>query len=61
MKSIWIIVLIATLGLPTALMGQEQGNPQIGREVKVKQEPGKTVYWVLPGPRRLSERVFGKI
>ena len=54
MKIIWTITLIATLGFPTALMGHE-----MGRDVKVKQEPGKTVYWVLPGPRRLSERVFG--
>ncbi|MCH7889810.1 MAG: hypothetical protein IIA00_11125, partial [Proteobacteria bacterium] len=54
MKIIWTITLIVTLGFPTALMGHE-----MGRDVKVKQEPGKTVYWVLPGPRRLSERVFG--
>ncbi len=59
MKIIWTITLIATLGFPIALMGQEQKNPEMGRDVKVKQEPGKTVYWVLPGPRRLSERVFG--
>lgn len=30
-----------------------------GAEVSAKQESGKTVYWVLPGPRRLSETVFG--
>lgn len=56
MKTIWTIVLIATVGLATPLMGQAQAK---GRDVKVKQDPGKTVYWVLPGPRRLSERVFG--
>ncbi len=59
MKTTWIIVLIAAICLPTALMGQEKENPKIGRDVKVKQDPGKTVYWVLPGPRRLSEQVFG--
>ncbi len=59
MNIIWTLTLIATLGFPAALMGQEQKNPEMGRDVKVKQEPGKTVYWVLPGPRRLSERVFG--
>ncbi len=59
MKTTWIIALIAAFCLPTALMGQELKNPEIGRDVKVKQDPGKTVYWVLPGPRRLSERVFG--
>ncbi len=26
---------------------------------KIKQDPGKVVYWVLPGERRLSEEVFG--
>ena len=57
MKTIWTIVLIATVSLATPLMGQAQAHQ--GRDVKVKQEPGKTVYWVLPGPRRLSERVFG--
>ena len=56
MKIMWTIVLIATVGLATPLMGQAQAQ---GRDVKVKQDPGKTVYWVLPGPRRLSERVFG--
>lgn len=25
----------------------------------VRQEPGKIVYWVLPGPRKLSPEVFG--
>ncbi|MCZ6449757.1 MAG: hypothetical protein O6918_02650 [Deltaproteobacteria bacterium] len=54
MKTAWIIALIAAFSLPTTLMAQE-----MGRDVKVKQDPGKTVYWVLPGPRRLSERVFG--
>jgi len=28
-------------------------------EVKVSQEPGKVVYWVLPGKRPLSKMVFG--
>ncbi len=57
MKTMWTIVLITAVGLATPLMGQAQAHQ--GRDVKVKQEPGKTVYWVLPGPRRLSERLFG--
>lgn len=30
-----------------------------GREVNVIQEPGNTVYWILPGPAKLDEQVFG--
>ncbi|HZD33665.1 MAG TPA: cupredoxin domain-containing protein [Nitrososphaeraceae archaeon] len=33
--------------------------PDRGREVKVIQEPGNTVYWILPGPAKLDEQVFG--
>lgn len=31
----------------------------VPRQREVKQEPGKMVYWVLPGPRQLSSDVFG--
>ncbi|MFB6353635.1 MAG: hypothetical protein ABEJ92_06070 [Halobacteriales archaeon] len=31
----------------------------VGVDVRVTQEPGNVFYWVLPGKRRLSERVFG--
>ena len=33
-------------------------NPS-GTTVHVKQDDGKTVYWILPGKRRLSPQVFG--
>jgi plastocyanin len=33
--------------------------PERGREVKVIQEPGNIVYWILPGPAKLDEQVFG--
>jgi len=36
----------------------DKSGPVINRAT-VKQDPGKTVYWVLPGPRQLSEAVFG--
>lgn len=40
-----------------------QEDPDIedeeGAEVKVVQEEGKLVYWVLPGPRELDPAVFG--
>ncbi len=35
------------------------GQPRTGAEVDVKQEPGKTVYWILPGPRRLGAEEWG--
>lgn len=34
----------------------EQTN---GKQVKIVQEPGKIVYWILPGPTKLDEQVFG--
>lgn len=37
----------------------EQASAVAPLEVTVKQDPGKIVYWVLPGPRRLSKKVFG--
>jgi hypothetical protein len=45
----------ATGGNGTAL--QDDGS--IDLDVHVTQEEGKAVNWVLPGPRRLSEQVFG--
>lgn len=40
-------------GTPTAT-----GTPGEA-SIHLRQEPGRLVYWVLPGRRRLSERVFG--
>ena len=37
---------------------QERGS-KAEREVVVRQKPGNTVYWVMPGERRLSPHVFG--
>lgn len=45
----------ATRGSGAAL----QENGSIDLDVHVTQEEGKAVNWVLPGPRRLSEQVFG--
>ena len=47
--------LAAAASAPTLAKAHSDSLP----DVTVKQEAGKTVYWVLPGPRRLSERVFG--
>lgn len=38
---------------------QATGTPSIKNERIVIQEPGKVVYWILPGPRQLSSDVFG--
>jgi len=38
--------------------GADKSGPVLN-QATVEQEPGKTVYWVLPGPRKLSEKVFG--
>jgi len=34
-------------------------SSQTVQQLTVKQDPNKIVYWVLPGPRRLSKKVFG--
>ncbi|ADQ68934.1 hypothetical protein C499_06880 [Halogeometricum borinquense DSM 11551] len=44
---------------PTATPTPEEPMAEMGAEVTVRQESGKTVYWVLPGERRLSPTVFG--
>mgnify|MGYP005851815861 CR=1 FL=1 len=38
--------------------GADKSGPVLN-QATVEQDPGKTVYWVLPGPRKLSEKVFG--
>lgn len=38
---------------------EDELPPETGLDVVVKQDPGNTVYWVLPGERRLSPMVFG--
>lgn len=53
-------VLLATLLLASGALaaGADKSGPLINKAT-FKQEAGKTVYWVLPGPRKLSEEVFG--
>lgn len=36
-----------------------QGSSTTGVDVHVKQDPGKVVYWILPGQRRLGEIEWG--
>jgi len=55
LKAALATVLAALLMMTVHAPLQAQDNPTL----TVKQEPGKTVYWVLPGPRRLSEATFG--
>lgn len=65
MSKTWITVLLL-LGLGLAafvafpgLFRSEQGAPDVGRTVDVKQDDGKTVYWILPGKRELGEIEWG--
>ncbi|WP_205427555.1 cupredoxin domain-containing protein [Halorussus sp. MSC15.2] len=49
-----------TAGLGGAATAQETTQGQgLPTEVQVKQDAGRLVYWVLPGKRRLSKKVFG--
>lgn len=50
--ALWSCQAIGGEGTQTAA-----AEPQPDRVVK--QEPGKVVYWVPPGPRKLSQKVFG--
>ena len=63
---------LAIIGIVAFLINYEQPSSIIvtsesssfteqmkGNEVKVIQEPGKIVYWILPGPTKLNEQVFG--
>lgn len=59
------IILTAFLtGCNTSYLNQtpakaQQSEQEPLQQVTVKQDAGKIVYWVLPGPRRLSKKVFG--
>jgi hypothetical protein len=37
----------------------QRAKVDVPRQREVKQDPGKVVYWVMPGPRQLSPDVFG--
>lgn len=54
---------LAVIGIVVVLINYEQlsliTEQTKGNEVKVIQEPGKIVYWILPGPTKLNEQVFG--
>jgi len=50
-------LVTVTTGMLQPLFAEDDGKQDT--RVTVKQEAGKTVYWVLPGQRELSESVFG--
>jgi len=52
-----LTLLIAVSVVP--IFAGSQGYDTSGTQVTVKQDPGKTVYWVLPGKRELSKEDFG--
>lgn len=53
------ISLAALLFATGALAAGADKSGELINKAVIKQEAGKTVYWVLPGPRKLSEEVFG--
>lgn len=58
--SVLMAVLMVLAGCATKsdqIAGDDRRTPK--STVTVKQDWGKTVYWVKPGPRRLSREVFG--
>lgn len=52
-------LLVAPAVIALVLSGQQSSASGHPPDREVKQEPGKTVYWVPPGPRQLSHEVFG--
>ncbi len=63
-KTLTTILLLLGLGLAALAAFPELFSPEPettgpGRTVEVKQDEGKTVYWVLPGKRELGELEWG--
>ncbi|HKJ68449.1 MAG TPA: hypothetical protein VKA68_10875 [bacterium] len=62
---LWVIlILIGTAAFigceqETTMPEEESGTTKQPTNVEIVQESGKTVYWVLPGKRRISKQVFG--
>ncbi|HSH49224.1 MAG TPA: hypothetical protein VK991_11625 [Halomonas sp.] len=54
--AVFLAALLYAAGVSAA--APDKSGPLINKAV-IQQEAGKTVYWVLPGPRKLSREVFG--
>lgn len=54
------VLLFGTALSSTAVVGQEDNLYDEPRKLTVKQDPGNVFYWVAPGPRKLSPKVFGR-
>ena len=61
-----VIVIVAVVinyeqpsPIPVTIESSSLTEQTKGNEVRVIQEPGKIVYWILPGPTKLNEQVFG--
>lgn len=52
---------LGAVGVPTTGRGLQQdgSTSEYGYSVRATQQEGTPVNWVLPGPRRISEEVFG--
>lgn len=62
-KKFFVFVVLTIFVSGCGMMGGDSGSNvskyESPRKVSVQQDWGKTVYWVKPGPRELSEDVFG--
>jgi len=54
-----VVALTAMLCTAGAWAAAADKSGPVISQATVRQDAGKTVYWVLPGPRRLSQEVFG--
>jgi uncharacterized cupredoxin-like copper-binding protein len=56
-----LLLVLAVTALAAVLVLRTTGPTEeaAGRWLRVEQPPGKVVYWVLPGPRRVDPAVFG--
>lgn len=53
-----LLTLLITVGLAPIIAGFQDWGLS-GTQVMVKRDPGKAVYWVLPGKRELRREDFG--
>jgi len=60
-KRYWTLAAVAAAGLAMGSTQAAADEAAAGSQPTrvTKQDSGKIVYWVLPGPRKLSKKVFG--
>jgi len=58
-NSVRMLAVITITAFLSACAGQQPFDTSQAKTRQVKQDEGKVVYWVLPGPRQLDPTVFG--